>query len=83
MLFTALQNKKDHMFKVNETNCQTGETIIRDMTETELAQYEADQAQAKKDAATRTKAEQAKADKRQIILDRLGITNEELLAILS
>lgn len=71
------------MFKVNETNCQTGETIIRDMTETELAQYEADQAQAKKDAATRTKAEQAKADKRQIILDRLGITNEELLAILS
>ncbi|CAB4163044.1 hypothetical protein UFOVP795_20, partial [uncultured Caudovirales phage] len=27
--------------------------------------------------------EQVKADKRQIILDRLGITNEELLAILS
>jgi len=26
-----------------ETNCQTGETIEREMTEAELAQYEADQ----------------------------------------
>lgn len=61
----------------------TGETITRDFNKTELAEYEADQAQAKKDAAAQAKAEQVKADKRQIILDRLGITNEELLAILS
>lgn len=60
----------------------TGETITRDMNETELAQLETDQAQAKKDATARAKAEKALADKRQIILDRLGITNEELLAIL-
>lgn len=60
----------------------TGETITRDMNETELAKLETDQAQAKKDATARAKAEKALADKRQIILDRLGITNEELLAIL-
>ena len=60
----------------------TGETITRDFNETELAQLETDQAQAKKDATARAKAEKALADKRQIILDRLGITNEELLAIL-
>ena len=61
----------------------TGETITRDFTETELAQLEADQAQTKKEATAKAKAEKAKADTRQTILDRLGITNEELLAILS
>ena len=61
----------------------TGETITRDMNETELAQLEKDLAQAKKDAAAKTKADKAAAEKRQTILDRLGITNEELLAILS
>lgn len=61
----------------------TGETITRDMNETELAQLEKDLAQAKKDAAAKTKADKAAADKKQQVLDRLGITNEELLAILS
>ena len=61
----------------------TGETVARDMNETELAQLEADQAQAVKDAAAKTKADKAAADKKQQVLDRLGITNEELLAILS
>jgi hypothetical protein len=61
----------------------TGETVTRDYNETELAQLEADQAQAKKDAAAKTKADKAAADKKQQVLDRLGITNEELLAILS
>ena len=64
-------------------DCLTGETITRDFNETELAQFETDQAQAKKNAAAKTKAEKAKADTRQTILNRLGITNEELLAILS
>ena len=63
-------------------DCVTGETITRDFNETELAQFEADQAQHKKDAAAKAKAEQALADKRQTILDRLGITNDELLTIL-
>ena len=61
----------------------TGETVTRDYNEIELAQLEADQAQAKKEATAKAKAEKAKADTRQTILDRLGITNEELLAILS
>jgi hypothetical protein len=62
----------------------TGKTITRDYNETELAQLETDLAQAKKDAAAKTKADKAAADKsQQQLLDRLGITNEELLAILS
>ena len=61
----------------------TGETITRDFNETELAEYEADQAQANKDAAALAKAEQAKADKRQIILDRLGLTTDEFKTLIS
>ena len=61
----------------------TGETITRDFNETELAEYEADQAQANKDAAAQAKAEQAKADKRQIILDRLGLTTDEFKTLIS
>ena len=61
----------------------TGETVTRDFNETELAQLETDQAQAKKDAAAKNYADKAAADKKQQVLDRLGITNEELLAILS
>jgi hypothetical protein len=64
-------------------DCATGETITRDMNETELAQFEADIAQREKDAKAKAKAEKIKADARQTILDRLGITNDELLAILS
>ena len=69
--------------QINIYDAITGETIIRDMNETELAQHETDIAQAKKEAAAKAKADKIKADTRQTILDRLGITNEELLAILS
>ena len=61
----------------------TGETVTRDFNETELAQLEIDKAQHKKDAAAQAKTDKALADKRQTILDRLGITNDELLIILS
>lgn len=61
----------------------TSETVTRDMNAGELAQYEKDQAQAKKEATAKAKADKLKADTRQTILDRLGITNDELLAILS
>ena len=64
-------------------NVITGEIITRDYNETELAELESDQAQAKKEATAKAKAEKIKADTRQTILDRLGITNEELLTILS
>lgn len=64
-------------------NVITGEIITRDFNETELAEYEADQAQAKKDAAAQTKADQEFADKRQIILDRLGLTTDEFKTLIS
>jgi len=63
-------------------DCLTGETITRDFNAAELAQLEVDQAQAKKDATAKAKLEQALADKRQIILDRLGLTADELKTIL-
>jgi hypothetical protein len=61
----------------------TGEIVTRDYTADELAQYEADAAQNTKNKAAQAKAEKTAAAKRQTILDRLGITNDELLAILS
>lgn len=61
----------------------TGETITRDYNETELADHETDKAKTEKDTKAKAKAEKTKADTRQTILDRLGITNDELLAILS
>ncbi len=61
----------------------TGETYTRDFTAAEIAQNEADEAQAVKDAAAKTKADKAADNKKQQVLDRLGITNEELLVILS
>ena len=60
----------------------TGETITRDYNETELAQLEADQAQAKKEATAKAKADKAAADKRQIILDRLGLTTDEFKTLI-
>jgi hypothetical protein len=61
----------------------TGEIVTRDFNETELAELEATEAQLKKDAAAKIKADQAAADKRQIILDRLGITNDEFKTLIS
>lgn len=61
----------------------TGEQITRDMTDSEQTELEARNAARVKEQKAADKAEQAKSDKRQIILDRLGITNEELLTILS
>ena len=61
----------------------TGETVTRDYNEIELAELDANIAQAKKDAAAQAKADQALADKRQIILDRLGLTIDEFQTLIS
>jgi len=73
------------MTKLQKTiiDCVTGETITRDFDDAELAQLEADQAQVKKNAAAQAKTDQAKADKRQTILDRLGITNDEFKTLIN
>ena len=67
---------------VNETNCQTGETVIRDFNETELAQLENDAALFEKNIKTKAKAEKALADKQQTILDRLGLTADEFKTLI-
>ena len=64
-------------------NAITGEIIVRDYNEAELAQYEKDKAQDIKDRADKEKAKEARDRKRQEVLDRLGITAEELKTILS
>ena len=61
----------------------TGETITRDYNSEELAQLAKDLADSKLQAEARVKAEEARDRKRQEVLDRLGITAEELKTILS
>lgn len=51
----------------------------REMTDAEFAQYEIDQAQAEQAVLDA----QAKAQEKQAILERLGLTAEELNALLS
>ena len=63
-------------------DCITGETVTRNFTADELAQYETDQAQAKKDATAQTKANTAKQAARQAVLDKLGLTADEVAALL-
>lgn len=60
-------------------NTQTNEVIDREMNDAEFAQYEADKAlqlQAKAEA-------EAKATAKAALLDRLGITAEEAVLLLS
>ena len=63
-------------------NCITGETIIRDLTADEIAQLETDKAQAVKDAAEKAKADTNKQAARQAVLDKLGLTADEIAALL-
>ena len=64
--------------KVKEVNAETGEEIIRDATDQEIALYEAEQAfEAAKQAET-----EAKATAKAAILDRIGLTADELKTIL-
>jgi len=63
-------------------NALTGEIITRDMNAKELAQFEADKAQELKQAEAEAKAEAAAQVRKQIVLDRLGITKDELQTLL-
>lgn len=57
----------------------TGETVEREQTEAELAQATADEAQAKAQA----KAEAAKAKLKVDTIAKLGLTPDEVAALLS
>ena len=63
-------------------DCLTGETITRDYNANELAQHETDQAQAVKNAADKAKADADKQAARQAVLDKLGLTANEVTALL-
>jgi predicted flap endonuclease-1-like 5' DNA nuclease len=64
--------------QVKEVNCETGEEIVRDATPDEIAQIELEAAN---DAAKKAEAE-TKAAEKQAILDRIGLTADELKMIL-
>jgi hypothetical protein len=59
-------------------NTETDEVIDREMTDTEFAEYQTEQAER---AAKQAEAE-AQATARQAILDRLGLTADEAALIL-
>ena len=60
----------------------TGEVVTRDMNSVELEQLEINIAQANKDAAAQAKADTKKAAVRQAVLDKLGLTADEVTALL-
>ena len=64
--------------QIQEVNCTTGEEIVRDATAEEIAQIELD---AVNDVARKAEAE-AKAIAKAAILDRIGLTADELKTIL-
>ena len=56
---------------------------VREFTEAEYAQHELDMATAKKAETAKAKADKIKADTRQVILDRLGLTTDEFQTLIS
>jgi hypothetical protein len=66
-----------NMLKEKIVNVETGEEIIRDYTPEQLAEAEAAQAQAEVKAAELA----AKAAARQAVLDKLGLTADEVAAL--
>lgn len=68
---------------ISETDALTNETIVRPMTEKELAQRNKDiQDEASRKAAEQAEAE-AKATQKAALLDRLGITEDEAKMLLA
>jgi inosine/xanthosine triphosphate pyrophosphatase family protein len=64
--------------QVKIVNAETGEEIIRDATTQEIAQMKID---AENNDVTKAKAD-AKATAKAVILDRIGLTVDELKTIL-
>jgi hypothetical protein len=64
--------------QVKIVNCETGEEIIRDATLEEFAELKLNAENAKSKIAEN----ETKANQRQAILDRLGLTSEEAALLL-
>jgi len=60
-------------------NAVTGEIIRKELTANEIAEAEAEKT---KDAAEKAKADAQKAAARQAVLDKLGLTANEIAALL-
>ena len=65
--------------QIKEYNCETGEEIVRDATDAEIAQIELDAA----NAVARQAETEAKATAKAALLERLGITQDEAKLLLS
>lgn len=65
--------------KITETNGATGETIEREATAEEIAQFEADQAE----QLAAHQAAKAKEAEKAALLNRLGMTADEAKLLLS
>jgi len=68
--------------KIKIHNVETGEVIERDMNSEELAQAQADEVKAQQEAQAKAQAEAEAKVKRQALLDKLGITEEEAKLLL-
>ena len=64
--------------QAKEFNAITGEETFRDLTPEELAEVEAGRAK----MAALAEEENAKQAARQVVLDKLGLTDEEAAALL-
>jgi hypothetical protein len=69
--------------KITEYNQETKTTIERDATPEEIEQREKDVAKDKADLLAREAEAKAKATAKAALLDRLGITAEEAVLLLS
>ncbi len=65
-----------------EVNCTTGEVLEIELTDEEVAELEAAQAQAELDRAAKEAEAQAKAEAKAALLERLGITADEAALLL-
>jgi nucleoid-associated protein YgaU len=64
-------------------NCETKEQVEVELTDEEIAQLEADRAKAEADQAAKEAADADKAATKAAVLERLGLTEDEAVALLS
>ena len=65
-----------------EINCETGIETIIELTDEEVAEMEAQAAQAESDRLAREAEAAAKLEAKQAVLAKLGLTDEEAQALL-
>lgn len=66
-----------------EVNCTTGETSVIELTDTEIAEFEATKAKAEADRLAAEAEAAEKATAKAALLKRLGITADEAVLLLA